>query len=290
MARNRRQIVSGTQNVQHMPENTPLPTGDNQAAYVGDEVESKSASEETATTEEVGEPVESKKRGATGPRTLKPIERKVVAEWLNKVLPADVAYTTEVTFADLPKDLKPFFQASMKDNVVQRGVFNAVYDETTHQLTGVHLTELGIGLYNKAPTGRVSRGATKEKVARESTRALPYPSNLRLRKMVEGNPRQTDSHGAHSFDLYVDGMTYEEYLSIKDYVKHSNKDGVPFHGPKRMHFQNDLDKGFIALYYEDKDEYLPDGSPNPEFWWNPTTVRLKKAETTEAVQEEQPAE
>jgi hypothetical protein len=233
-----------------------------------------------------------------GPRKLNENERAVVKDWLDKYLTETDPVDKVVKFADLDKDLIPYFQPSMKDNVVARGVFNAVYDPETKALSGVHLTEIGATLYTQGlrktkandggPTGRVSRGALKTKAVKttRSVRSNKYPDTIRLRKMHETNPRRAESHGHYSYDMYENGMTFSQYLN-KEYNKALiTQVGTAFDGPKRVHWDWDVVHGNIALYYEDRPEFLEDGSPNPEFWYVNFTQATEENEVEDDLTEE----
>lgn len=54
----------------------------------------------------------------------------------------------------------------------------------------------------------------------------------KIYKLVKENPRRTGSHGARNWEIYRDGMTYEEFIMAKGGANHLNYD---------------LEKGYIEL-------------------------------------------
>jgi len=276
MSRKKGNTVSTTQSVEH-----PLPPGpevivDTTGAQVAVPME------ETVTAEEQeAKPV----KRASGPRKLKPNEVKVVKHFMETYIGETDPITKTVSFEELHKDMKPWFQPSMRDNVVGRGIFNAVYDDETKMLTGVQLTELGAELYRKlngsdAPATSGRKGRPKGVVTEKpNARTFKYDAGLRLRILVDDNPRQVSSHGYHSFNLYENGMTYDQYLNTPFDSSLMSKKNTEFSGPKRWHWDNDLMHGYIGLYYADQPEFLEDGSPNPRFWY----VNMRKNQPPEEV-------
>jgi hypothetical protein len=80
--------------------------------------------------------------------------------------------------------------------------------------------------------------------------------------------------GYYSWQIYQDGMNYKEYMASKNYEPAlSDRTGASFRGPGRNHWEWDLQHGFIALYREDENELLEDGSPNPKYWAINNNVR-----------------
>jgi hypothetical protein len=292
MSRRRKATVSTTQET--MPDGTTatvthIPEGMKGNVDIGEgrpagetypESETTTMTEEELKAKEAEEIEAREKRAkrATGPRKLNPNEKKVVEYFLNTYIGENDPADKVVSLDELHPDMKPFFYPTLKDNVIQRGVFNAVYDPETKNFTGVNLTAGGLELYmrltrkasvngDQEPTGRVSRGVKKDKAPGVS-RATKYPDNLRLRILADGNPRQVDSHGYHAFNLYENGMTYNQYLKkAYDKTLKSGSSGAEFSGPKRVHWDWDINHGHIGLYHDDVPEFLDDGSPNPNFWY-----------------------
>ena len=252
---------------------------------------------------------EKRANAVKGPRKLKPNEIKVVKFFLDTYVAEDEPVDRVVSFTELHTDMKPWFQPSMKDNVIGRGIFDAIYDDETKMLVGTKLSAIGADLYfslvrkgqdkvtgePKSP-GRVARTAAAKGEA-AVTRNTKYPDNLKLRKLAVDNPRQVNSHGFHAYNMYEDGMTYNEYLKkAYDTSLTSGGAGTPFSGPKRVHWDWDLLHGFIGLYYADVPEFLEDGSPNPKFWFVNTskpseevTTNSEEVTNTDTVTTETPA-
>ena len=298
----RRQHMSGVQHVPNVPEHSSVSTGANieePAVEILDDISTApAAGESEPQIETSGEPypavseamnedefkakqeAEAKEREGRaskvkGPRKLNLNERKVIAWWLDKHIGENEPMAKVVSFDEMEKDLRDFFHPSLTDNVVARGVFNAVYDDETRQLTGAHLTEVGAELYfrgqrkSKANNGQVvemkprATKPAKEPVVRNSK----YTDNCRLRIMVNGNPRRLDTQGYFSWMLYREGMTYQEYIKSEFNKGLIAENGSSFHGPRRDHWDWDLARGNIALCYANQPETLEDGSTNPDYWY-----------------------
>lgn len=300
--------MSGTQHVQNVPENPPNPPGatmgetethaETQSAENYPAVETKTMTEEELKAQqeaEAAERVERAKR-ATGPRKLNPNERKIAAWWLEKFIGENDPVDKVIPFDQLEKDVKVFFQPSMQQNVVARGVFNAVYDENTQQLTGAHLTQSGAELYFRSvrtgkaktdsePTGQVSRGVAKA-TSNGPTTSGKYGDNVLLKKLVAENPRRADTHGYFSWMLYRDGMTYNEYMKSKAPEGQITGVGTPFSGPGRNHWDWDLMHGYTALYHKDRPEKLENGEDNPDYWYINNAGKRKAVEAAAEEQEQ----
>jgi len=245
-----------------------------------------------------------RQKKATGPQRLNVNERKMVEYWLRTYFTEDSSepLTKTILFAEMDKDAVPYFQPSMKQNVLARGVFKEVYDDN-RSLVGAHLTESGHDMYarsmrvskanNGEPTGRVARGVQTKHDGVRVNGQTKYTDNHRLH-IKSGNPRQEGVQGYFSWKLYQEGMTYKEYMNRDDY-DHSwtCKNGTEFKGPRRDHWDWDLDHGYIALYNADQSETLDDGSTNPNFWYinNPMGNKAKSPVDTQQPAEvmEQPA-
>lgn len=267
-----------SEHVQNVPENPPIPPGaqmdpaDEQQPAVVIPAESGDESETAIDT--------TKKQRATGPRKLNNNEKKVVQYWLDEYIGESDSIDKRIAFADLHDDVKAFFQPSMRDNVVARGIFNAEYNDQTQQLETVYLTELGFSLWKRAD--KVTTATKTKKVAAEKTakvtksRGNAYPDNLLVRKMTDTNPRRAGSHGYFAWNLYEDGMTYSQYIKKEKDPTLVNSSGTAFTGPQRNHFDEDLRKGYIALYDRNEPEELENGAPNPNYW--AIRNRLSRAE------------
>ena len=313
MSRKRNRSMSGVQHVSNLPENQNLPPGpdvnfgaqvqpnESTEIDIGEgqpqgetypAVEGQMTAEEHKAKEDAeAEDRVARAKRASGPRKMSPDERKVVGFFLTEYIAEKDPVTKVVNMDQLHPDIKPWFYPSMAKNLINRGVFNAVVDEETKSLTGVYLTEVGADLYfrmNRKPDTVAKTPGRKGRPAANSPNAAPgevkYPDNLRMRKLVEGNPRQIGSHGYHAFNLYEDGMTYREYLrKAYDKTLRSEGTGAEFSGPKLHHWDWDLLHGFIGIYHEDQPEMLDDGSPNPNFWFVnlASTRKMRKSNKVE---------
>jgi len=314
MAKRRSKTLSEYQHVPNVPENSFLPPGapmaNTEATNTSEAQGTPEGSEgypavqnTTMTAEELkakeaaeAETRVNRAKRATGPRRLNPNERKVVGWWLEKYIGEHDPIDKEVPFSEIDHDTKAFFQPSMKDNVVQRGIFNAVYDTETQQLKAVKLTEIGATLFaaqmrklplnDGEPKGKVTRGIRKTKRVSsengEEVVSIIYDDNVRLRKLADKNPRRDRVHGWFSWEMYENGMTYRQYLRKKYDETWTTAGGSVFSGPRRDHWEWDLNHGYTGLYYADQPEFLEDGSPNPKFWF---INKMKEVKTNEPATE-----
>ena len=188
---------------------------------------------------------------------------------LLKLLP-DNEVTTPIPLETIPEELrKTFFEPGSKKNLAQRGIVKLHTNPETKQIDSLSITDGAFELYNnpnlkpaKQKRTTKANGEPRAPGGRTSTQF----AGLRMRKMVD-NPRAEGTMGYFSWQLYQDGMTYNEYMACKDFPEQfSTRTQERFRGPGRNHWDWDLMHGFIALYHENEPETLEDGSPNPNYW------------------------
>lgn len=301
MSRNKRRskVVSDVQNVS---ENTFIPPGGSapqadkehvehsaenteaNGAQGGDAKYPASVKTSEQLTEEQNKAAderEARAKRATGPRRLAEREVQMISVLLD-MLPkneegkSDHISVTEYVYKleEIPENIRDHFWATGSDrNLAQRGLAVLVSDPETKQPTGVKLTEIAMHLYGKQ-TSKATEKTPKQTSAKRADgkpvanggRTTSKYEGLRLRKMVDQNPRQAGTQGYNSWELYKDGMTYREYMATKDYNQVETNAGSMFRGPGRNHFDWDLMHGYISLYNEKENEFLENGEPNPNFW------------------------
>ena len=288
----RRQTLSEHTNVQSVPSNTFLPPGapDPNTANTGaPEANTEGQATEVVEGQEVAEPAvvvldgdtqeqtESKGKKANfakGPRKLSERERLQLSSLLT-LLPLESAIDTLIPMEQLPEDVKESLYATgTARNLFQRMLATPVYGEDK-SLIGLKLTEVALSLYDKVPSAGKTKQSRATKADGTPKSAGGRTSNrydgLRLKILRDTNPRRARSHGFYSFELYRDGMSFKEYMSIKDYPQSITEVNTVFSGPQKYHWESDLFHGYIGLYHEGENETLEDGSPNPKYWYNPAT-------------------
>jgi len=258
------------------PDNNFLPPGapdpnatqvtDYPAVTIVDEAEHK------ATEEAAAEARVERAKSVSSPKRLSSQEILNVALLL-KLLPEgdNIALDTPIPLENVPEELrKSFFEPGNNRNLAQRGIVKLHTNPETKQIDSLSITEIGFHIYNtqsnklapKQKRTTKADGSPRAPGGRTSTQF----AGLRMRKMVD-NPRAEGTMGYFSWQLYQDGMTYNEYMACKDFPEQfSTRTQERFRGPGRNHWDWDLMHGFIALYHENEPETLEDGSPNPNYW------------------------
>jgi hypothetical protein len=181
---------------------------------------------------------------------------------------------TPIPLESLPVELsQSFFATGATRNMAQRNLVKLlVVNPESKQPDHLEITEIGYAVY-RSQSGKVKTTPQKRTTKADGTpravggRTSNKYDGLRLRKMVDENPRKEGVMGYHSWKLYQDGMTYKEYMACKDFPPAvSSQSNAVFRGPGRNHWDWDLQHGYIALYRDGEEELLPDGSPNPRYW------------------------
>lgn len=265
-----------------MPPGAPVQIGEEQpkdgSAY-------PSATEVTEETQEQLD-AEAEKRverakTVSAPRRLSDREKQLIGILLDMDIVKDALSVTDVVIPIemLPEHIRlSFFEVGKERNIFQRGLAEPVYDGEPKAIVGLRLREVTLDLYSRLTrvsgdkTAKVAKpkGESRATGGRASS---SYPDNLRMRKMKD-NPRVPGTMGYYSWQIYQDGMNYKEYMASKNYEPAlSDRTGASFRGPGRNHWEWDLQHGFIALYREDENELLEDGSPNPKYWAINNNVR-----------------
>jgi hypothetical protein len=270
-AQNKRRglTLSDVQNVQpnpqfHGPASNPMET----------DTTDTEETNETGNGEVIENDFIEKKLRNVGPRKLTRKEA-LLCDAIAKHIGEQDQVTKVIPYMDLEKPIRIALSPAVKGNLIQRGIFDAIWDDE-HRLDGIKFTEAGFQLYI-ARINRIRSGddiddepvtkrprKTGESVTRRSKFDVP---GVKLKIMTTGNPRREGTHGYHSFNLYKDGMTFRDYMSAKFDKDVKLKTTLkPWDGPRLDHFNWDLKEGNIALYNENEPEHLPDGSPNPNYW------------------------
>jgi len=292
--------VSGVnQNVQNVSENSFLPPG---APVAGEETTSKTQATEasgngegypavTVVDEATHKAEEEQKtqerveraRSVSSPKRLN--EREIqdvsvllsIQEELMQDMPEPKPMTIPLPMDKIPERINnSLFQPGIKNNLHQRGILKMIMNVETKQYDQVELTEIGLDIYarqtSKGPATTTKEPKQKRAKSADGTAKTPgRRSNryvgLRLKKL-KPDPRQPDTMGWFSWQLYEDGMTYDEYMAKKEWPEtYRNKSGFPFRGPGLNHWTWDLEHGFIGLYREGQPEFLEDGvTLNPKYW------------------------
>lgn len=297
--RSRSKIVSGVQqNVQNVPEDKIIPPGpdpesptvetavstteDHQeepAIEIGDTASGDYPAVTQMTSEEHQAQVDAdtekrvaRAKRAGAPRRLSEHQMQACAYLAQNFIGQDDDPHKLIPIEDIPEHMLPMFRPSMANNLIVKNVFADVYDEDTKQLKGVKFTEVGFDFYlsktRRGAAGPASNGeakVAKAKAPKPPARVSKYTDDFLLKKMVSNNPRREETHGRYSWDIYQDGMTYHEYMKAP-HEPFVTKNGTPFTGPGRNHWDYDLMRGFTALYRKGEPEVLEDGSPNPNYW------------------------
>lgn len=240
--------------------------------------ESKVTDEATHKAQEEAEAKERVKRAerVTGPRRLSEREKQAIGILLSLDILKSADSVTDVVIPldHIPEEIKKgFFDVGTERNILQRGLAVAEYGGEPKTIVGLKLTEIGMYLYAKGTSKgekSVKQKSTKingEPRAPGPRRSTKWTNDLRLRKMVDKNPRAEGVMGYYAWDIYRDGMNYSEYIGTKDYPEATSvRSGSKFNGPRLDHWNWDLNHGYIALYHEGENETLEDGSPNPKYW------------------------
>jgi hypothetical protein len=219
-----------------------------------------------------------KKLRNVGPRKLTRKEA-LLCDAIAKHIGENEPVTKVIGYMELEKPIRLALSPSIKGNLIQRGIFEPIYDDE-HRLDGIKFTEAGYGLYQTRidrirsgeDTGEdepVTRRPRKngESVTRRGKFDIP---GVKLRVLTDSNPRREGTHGYYSFQLYQDGQTFRDYMAadwksklpdvkLKTTLK-------PWDGPRLDHFNWDLKEGNIGLYNENEPEFLENGQPNPNYW------------------------
>lgn len=289
--------VAGVTNVPSMPENSFLPPGapdtdtDNKSASEANYQETNTAGsdnkdypavqvineeEHKAREEAAAKARVERSERATGPRRLSSQETLNMGLLL-KLLPEgdDVPLSTPISMESIPEQLREtFFAPGVKNNMATRGLVKLIQNPETKQFDALEITEIGFHLYSRNADPKKPKEEKQKRTVKENGepraaggRTSTQFAGMRLRKMVE-NPRVEGTMGYFSWQLYQDGMTYQEYMNNKNFPpgQTSKRTGEVFRGPGRNHWDWDLMHGFIALYRDGENETLEDGSPNPNYW------------------------
>lgn len=249
-----------------------------------------------------GAEAKSKRKARTGPRKVSADERDILVAVASLHTEND-PWDAKVEFGLLPEEIRTMLLPSSKPTVFARGLLLVEADESG-AIQFVTLTETGFEFSGPDLPSRsvTARKAARVAAAREKTPGVPRglqseltakidKPNVKLVKLTKDNPRQANSHGFYGWQLYVDGMTYREYLKA-DYDKNQVVgSGALHYGPIPGQVKWDAEHGFIAFYDSDKPEKLEDGTDNPEYWVVRYGLKERKAsETTETNGGEKPAE
>jgi hypothetical protein len=278
-------LPPGSPDASAKSEHTAEGTNEDYAVKIGDEEpkegaeypESKVMDEEThkAQEEAAAEARVKRAQSVSSPRRLSEREKQTVNILLGLTIVKDADSVTDVVIPmeDVPEEIRASFnEVGTERNIFQRNIATPVYGGEPKALIGLKLTEIGLHLYSvKTAKGDPKvKGQKATKLDGESKtvgrRSTKYHDGLKLKKIAE-NPRPEGTMGYYSWQLYRDGMTYHEYMSIKDFGEHySLRTGEKFRGPGLNHWTWDLEHGFTGLYKEGEPETLEDGSPNPNYW------------------------
>ena len=100
-----------------------------------------------------------------------------------------------------------------------------------------------------AMKAKATRRYKKETPSKEGFDFWKYYRDPSYRIVVRtnGNPRRRNSQGFHSFELYRNGMTVQEYIAASYDKETRFPNGNVFNGPSKNHFEYDLNKGFIEM-------------------------------------------
>jgi len=291
--RTRSKVLSGASgNVQNLHENTFLPPG---APVAGEEATSETQTTETnggeaypavkvvdeaahkAEEERLAQERVERANAVSAPKRLSEREVQQISRLIEiqeRIAPVRDTMTVPIPMEEIPEDINnSFFQTGPgQRNLAQRNLARLIINPETKQPDKVELTEIGLEIYARQTTkGKTTTGKKQAKsadgkpkpVGKRSTRF----TGLRL-KILKPDARQPDTMGYFSWQLYQDGMTYDEYMAKKDWPETwRNKAGYPFKGPGLNHWTWDLEHGFIGLYRDGQPEFLEDGvTPNPKYW------------------------
>lgn len=252
----------GPEMVEQQPEHSDDGNEKYPAVIEVKDVEQHNAEQEAAAEERVARAAK-----AAGPRKLSSREIQQLTI-LFPMLKENEALDTPIPMEMIPDTIKDSFMATGGErNLMQRGLAKPVYGEVEGKklMTGIILTDIAQHLFFK----KVSKPESAEKVQKpngtRATRTTNKYDGLLIRKLVDANPRQNGVQGYYSFELYTDGMSIKEYLAAKGpSVECTN--GSMFDGPKLVHFEWDMNRGYVGLYRKDEPEKLEDGSDNPRYW------------------------
>jgi hypothetical protein len=230
----------------------------------------KSAEEHAADEKAASEERVARATRATGPRKLSEREKQEIAVLLDMIPEGQSVTTFDIPMEALPENIQQnMFAASSTRSLYQRGLVTPVMDDSKN-ITGIRLTENAMHLYSKqtskAPGADGEPKAPKARTGGTRESAKYDVPGVKVKVMTPENPRAHNTQGYHAWKLYRDGMTYRDYMNIKDFPKVTTGSGSEFRGPGRNHFDWDLMKGFIALYDENQPETNEDGTPNSKYW------------------------
>ena len=292
----RKSTMSATTQNEYLPPGAPDPAPVEQAHPVDDypAVTIKNEAEHNAQEEAAAEARVERAKSVSSPKRLSQNEMLNIGLLL-KLLPEgeSVPLDTPIPLESLPVELRnTFFDVGSKNNLAQRGIVKLIMNPETKQFDALVITDIAYHIYQT----QSNKLAPKQKrVAKEQNGEPRAPrgrtsnlfAGLRLRKLQD-NPRPEGTMGYFSWQLYQDGMTYNEYMAIKEFPEaKSKRTGEKFRGPGRNHWDWDLMHGFTGLYRENEPEFNEDGTPNPNFWAvknTPSTTAPKQEPTQEAVQ------
>ncbi|MFL6546780.1 MAG: hypothetical protein ACJ8LM_16580 [Candidatus Udaeobacter sp.] len=217
-----------------------------------------------------------KKLRNVGPRKLTKKEA-LLCDAIAKHIGENDQVTKEIPYTDLDKSIRMALSPAVKGNLIQRGIFDAIWDDE-HRLAGIKFTDAGFQLYitkiarvqsgddvDDEPASRKPR-KNGESVTRRSKFDVP---GVKVKVMTSSNPRREGTHGFYSFKLYRDGMSFRDYMTadwkaLGDVKLRSTLKN--WDGPRLDHFNWDLKEGNIALYDENQPATLENGQPNPDYW------------------------
>lgn len=227
-----------------------------------DEQLAQENAEEAAEPQEQAKPKRGRSKG-TQPVSLQPFEFSCLkAVW--DAIPADEAWDAWVDFNNVPKDARSFL-----GNFQSRGLVELDIDvEEGNRIKRVRITEKGNvsvttpklkepALPTKATQAKAPKVAKEPKQPAAPRGQYSNPDH-RITLLVQSNPRREGTQGFYSFQLYREGMTYDDYIksAYDNTIVCSN--GSNFDGPKQVHFLWDVQHGFIGVYDSTKQPADPD--------------------------------
>lgn len=294
--------MSGTQNVQNLQRSPVIAPG---GAIPGHKSDANDTKAQANTIEGNGKEVEAngedtgangedtgasetdfitKKLRNVGPRKLTRKET-LLCDAIAKHIGESEPTNKEIPYIELGLNVRMALSPSIKGNLIQRGIFEAVYD-AEHRLSAIKFTDAGFSLY-KTRMDRIQSGEDvddepAERKPRQKGESFTRRSKfdvpgIKLRVMTDSNPRREGTHGYHSFELYKNGMSFSDYMKAHYDKSVKLKSTLrPWDGPRLDHFTWDLKEGNIALYNENEPETLPNGEPNPNYWVINNSGGMKK--------------
>lgn len=200
-------------------------------------------------------------------------------------LAAGEAWDDPVEYRNIPTEAKPWLR-----NFHSRGLFEFNEDLDEGRIVSVALTKKGYASLAFEPSETIRSEprtslSVEEREAAKAARAekkrvdalrlrgpkspLNHP-NFRIKRMTDFNPRREGTHGWHSWELYRDGMTLVDYLSVKS-ERFEISEGTEFSGPTMAHFKEDLSNGYIAIYDETKEP------SDPNYWVAKSLLKVREA-------------